>query len=53
MSHGLKECKFPGKRVRISRGPQVGDDRPCMTSQMKFVFLKTMHSRVLTITAFT
>jgi len=30
---GLKKCKFPGKLVEISRGPQVEDDRPFMTSQ--------------------
>jgi len=25
---GLKKCKFPGKLVKISHGPQVKDDRP-------------------------
>jgi len=29
---GLKKCKFSGKLVEISRGPQVDDDRPFMTS---------------------
>jgi len=37
----------------IPHGPQVVDDRPFMTSQNKFVFLKTIHLSVLTITAFT
>jgi len=50
---GLKKCKFPGKLVEISRGPQVEDDRPFVTSQKKFIFLKTLHSRDLTITAHT
>jgi len=50
---GLKKCKFPGKLVEISRGPQVEDDRLFMTSQKQFVFLKTLHSRAVTITAYT
>jgi len=50
---GFKKCKFPGKLVEISRGPQDEDDRPFMTSQKKFVFLKTLHSRALAITAST
>jgi len=50
---GLKKCKFPGKLVKISHGPQVKDDRPLIMSQKEFVFLKTLHSRVLTITVFT
>jgi len=49
----FKNFKFPGKLVEISRVPQVEDDRPFMTSQKKFVFLKTLHSRALTITAYT
>jgi len=43
---GLKKCTFPGKLIEISRGPHVEDDRRFMTSQKKFVFLKTLHSRV-------
>jgi len=50
---GLKKCEFPGKLVEISCGPQVEDDRHFMTSQKKFVFLKTLHSRALTITEYT
>jgi len=50
---GLKKYKLPGKLVEISRGLQVEDDCPIMMSQKKFVFLKTLHSRALTITAYT
>jgi len=50
---GWKKCKFPGKLVDISRGAQVEDDRPFMTSQKEFIFLKTLHLRASTITAFT
>jgi len=42
---GLKKCKFPRKLVEISRELQVEDDRPFMTSQKDFAFLKTLHSR--------
>jgi len=48
---GLEECKFPWKLVKISRGPQVEGDHPFMTSQKKYVFLKTLLSRALTISA--
>jgi len=41
----LKNCKFPGNLAEISRGPQAEDDRPFMTSQKEFGFLKTLHSR--------
>jgi len=50
---GLKKCKFPTKLVEISRGLQVEDDRPFMTLQKKYIFLKTLHSRALTIAAYT
>jgi len=43
---GLKKCKFPGKLIKISRGPQVEDNRPSMMSQKEFVFLKMLHSRI-------
>jgi len=39
----LKKCKFRGKLIEICRGPQVEDDRPSMTTQKEFVFLKTLH----------
>jgi len=41
------------KKVKISLGPKVKDDRFFVTSQKEFVSLKTLHSRLLTITAFT
>jgi len=49
----LKKCKFPGKLVEISLGSQVEDDRSLMTSQKEVIFLKTLHLRASTITAFT
>jgi len=50
---GLKKCKFPEKLVKILRGPQVENDHPLIASQKESVFLKTLHSRDWTITAFT
>jgi len=47
----LKKCKFPRKLVKISRGPQVEHDRPFVMSQ-KIIFLKTLHSRDLTVTEY-
>jgi len=37
---GLKKCKFPGKLIAVSRGPQVEDYRLFMTSQKEFVSWK-------------
>jgi len=48
---GLKNVNFPG--IEISRGPQVEDHRPLMTSQKESVFFKALYSKILTITAFT
>jgi len=39
-AQGLKKIIFPGKLIKISRRTQVEDDRPFMTSQKEFVFLK-------------
>jgi len=49
---GLQKCTFPGKLVEIPRGLQSWTRSPFYDVADEIVFLKTLHSRALSITAF-